>query len=582
MIEDLLGKHKEDPSWSEVIRLYSGLFESQNERENFILDLAQTNILLSAECKMTSISEEEELENQIITIAFYNFRDNDDYLSLFTLINMGEYLIARDVLTFKYKTNISEIDARRSMLNHEEPIKFIEQIYKIIPRELSSFLLQVLENNLVKFSTSYYEVLIGLSEPIQAVKYFHQMKNEGVIPNERILNLMITKDGINNAVKYYDEFDINNIKPTISTLKSFLLLKGVKFPEIVNSLFNSINFKSLSKRQLTKLYVSYMNYQSSYTLTLFFYHKLLDEYRERYGEELNTATHLRIIGILINASDNMEIAEQWYSYAHSKFSNRVTGHIYTSYLFKISNGKINEYIRENYSNLLPKFDSTKLNDDKRDSINSFLLLFFSKLVKYQVTFNSIQLILDEINSRGINANYKVLKTIIEVFNSKEALEYLIPHFKYAPDFKPNNWTFLLKKFEPLLSMDLFIALKNHNQHKSIFIYNCIIDKCDNYNTSLIFIDEMTDLGISPDKVTFTTLIKQSKSLSELINVILLCSNNKISPDSFMENALYKQLQLFKSEFYDYFNNNSKALYDALNSRYFQLLNDFENKSYETK
>lgn len=65
MDNDLLQKHQNDSAWAEVIRLYSGLFDTQDEREDFILDLADKDILLAAECKTSSVEEEKSLFNSI-------------------------------------------------------------------------------------------------------------------------------------------------------------------------------------------------------------------------------------------------------------------------------------------------------------------------------------------------------------------------------------------------------------------------------------------------------------------------------------------------------------------------------------
>ena len=62
MFENILDKHKTDPAWAEVIRLYSGLFETKSQRENFIIEVAESNILLAAECQTTSIEEQVKLE----------------------------------------------------------------------------------------------------------------------------------------------------------------------------------------------------------------------------------------------------------------------------------------------------------------------------------------------------------------------------------------------------------------------------------------------------------------------------------------------------------------------------------------
>ncbi|MCC5943438.1 MAG: hypothetical protein JJT94_00770, partial [Bernardetiaceae bacterium] len=69
MDKDLLQKHQNDPAWAEVIRLYSGLFDTQDEREDFIIDFADKDILLAAECKTSSVEEEENIESVLIEKA---------------------------------------------------------------------------------------------------------------------------------------------------------------------------------------------------------------------------------------------------------------------------------------------------------------------------------------------------------------------------------------------------------------------------------------------------------------------------------------------------------------------------------
>jgi hypothetical protein len=77
MQNDLLEEHKSDPSWAEVLRLYSGLFDTQNEREDFILRLAETDILLAAECKMSSVAKEDNLIKNITQKSEKNCLDID-------------------------------------------------------------------------------------------------------------------------------------------------------------------------------------------------------------------------------------------------------------------------------------------------------------------------------------------------------------------------------------------------------------------------------------------------------------------------------------------------------------------------
>lgn len=77
MCNDLLEEHKSDPSWAEVLRLYSGLFNTQSEREDFILSLAETDILLAAECKMSSVDKEDNLTINITQKSEKKYLDID-------------------------------------------------------------------------------------------------------------------------------------------------------------------------------------------------------------------------------------------------------------------------------------------------------------------------------------------------------------------------------------------------------------------------------------------------------------------------------------------------------------------------
>lgn len=62
MDKTVLDKYKNNPAWVETIKLYSGLFETDNERKDFILELAETDILLATECSKTELTANNETE----------------------------------------------------------------------------------------------------------------------------------------------------------------------------------------------------------------------------------------------------------------------------------------------------------------------------------------------------------------------------------------------------------------------------------------------------------------------------------------------------------------------------------------
>ncbi|MDB4710969.1 hypothetical protein OAF16_04490, partial [Flavobacteriales bacterium] len=93
-MKDKIENYQNNPVWSETIKLYSGLFSSSEERQNFILEIAETNILLAAECKNTSIEPEPELVTKLknISIQKYSLIDlpNEKIDSILSLVKLGD------------------------------------------------------------------------------------------------------------------------------------------------------------------------------------------------------------------------------------------------------------------------------------------------------------------------------------------------------------------------------------------------------------------------------------------------------------------------------------------------------------
>lgn len=64
-----LEKFMNDSTWSETLKLYSGLFDLQEDRDAFIIDITDVDIVLAAKCTQDSISKNELLENKILDKA---------------------------------------------------------------------------------------------------------------------------------------------------------------------------------------------------------------------------------------------------------------------------------------------------------------------------------------------------------------------------------------------------------------------------------------------------------------------------------------------------------------------------------
>jgi len=74
MKNTILAKAQNDPAYSQIVQLYSSLFDTQEERESFILDVANEDILLAAECKTSSVAAEDNLMGKILEKSFYEYK----------------------------------------------------------------------------------------------------------------------------------------------------------------------------------------------------------------------------------------------------------------------------------------------------------------------------------------------------------------------------------------------------------------------------------------------------------------------------------------------------------------------------
>lgn len=111
---NLINEKIADSKWSEVIQLYSGLFENENDRVEFVIDLSDFDISLAIDCKLTSLNNEDlivyELAQKINKI--YNLSNNniESLRSVYNLIKLGKDAYLEDyILKFKAKGNIKDL-----------------------------------------------------------------------------------------------------------------------------------------------------------------------------------------------------------------------------------------------------------------------------------------------------------------------------------------------------------------------------------------------------------------------------------------------------------------------------------------
>lgn len=100
----VLDKYKNNPVWAETIKLYSGLFDSDEEREIFLSNLIESDIVLAVECESASIKDEVNIQKKIVSVAenqIINVNDNNiPYLVALAKLNQ-----LNQVFNYTFKIN---------------------------------------------------------------------------------------------------------------------------------------------------------------------------------------------------------------------------------------------------------------------------------------------------------------------------------------------------------------------------------------------------------------------------------------------------------------------------------------------
>ena len=113
-----INKLASKPEWSEVIKLYSGLFDDENQRTEFIIDLSENDISLAVDCKNESITNESGLKDNLTESSFQKaLYFNDHYgsakafealLKLDASDQVSEILASISIPTKIHKKSIQE------------------------------------------------------------------------------------------------------------------------------------------------------------------------------------------------------------------------------------------------------------------------------------------------------------------------------------------------------------------------------------------------------------------------------------------------------------------------------------------
>lgn len=214
MDKDLLEVHENDPAWAEVIRLYSGLFDTQDEREGFILNLAEINVLLAAECETSSAKEENNLERYILEQSHNKYLKEKNEESItnhcLTLLNFDNYselcrviIDLNNIKLFQNKKNATKRIIDKIVQNYRGGIlNMLNQILDSTENIIEHFF-NVLNYDELDFNKEK-EVILEISNKLLStnfdLSFFYSME-------KKTNYLLFPKSFIINKVKEHFETD---------------------------------------------------------------------------------------------------------------------------------------------------------------------------------------------------------------------------------------------------------------------------------------------------------------------------------------------------------------------------------------
>jgi hypothetical protein len=137
-INKLAGK----PEWSEVVKLYFGLFDSQGENEDFIIDLSQGDTSLVADCELSSLhinSNITENLKRISALKYLNGKKKPDlFAEAIVILKLGDENYFLDLIENNYaKVNIRE--HLHNGLSHLSQESIFSLITKLIKNSLNIY-----------------------------------------------------------------------------------------------------------------------------------------------------------------------------------------------------------------------------------------------------------------------------------------------------------------------------------------------------------------------------------------------------------------------------------------------------------
>lgn len=209
------------PEWSEVVKLYSGLFDSQGEKEDFIINLSQGDTSLAADCELSSLhinSNITENLKRISALKYLNGKENPDlFAEAIVILKLGDENYFLDFIENNYaKRNIREhLYNGLSHLSQESIFSLLTKLIKnrrnIYSKWIISYLMQFDKYSIsTEQAEEAIEALTLIKKRISyklALKLIYQYQLDTKYSKEYLVNLL-HKKGSKDSYKIAKWIDI--------------------------------------------------------------------------------------------------------------------------------------------------------------------------------------------------------------------------------------------------------------------------------------------------------------------------------------------------------------------------------------
>lgn len=249
MDKDLLQKHQNDPAWAEVIRLYSGLFDTQDEREDFILDLADKDILLAAECKTSSVVEEKKLQKNLSTLVSSDKNNQAAEDKLLASLEIGEVELAYNILKLhRGRINNAALSFVIQRANPNTIALFIKNFTRVI-KNVSNKISSIEKVNTIIHSLNYNQINDTIIS--NEVSYFLKfLLKEGYFS---LVSAIVSKHNLPLQTFYSGSIDMAVNTFTNRAKGSIQRMKRIKFAIFLMDFYSYNNKISIYKKINNKL-----------------------------------------------------------------------------------------------------------------------------------------------------------------------------------------------------------------------------------------------------------------------------------------------------------------------------------------